>query len=219
MRAKARVKQKDVEKTMAGWPRRIVLGLICAAVLLLLPHFTTAYVHSMAVKILVFAVFAPTAAFPNPGFPELPLGSVYNRLTHRLFAQTFWQGNRLAYAWIRRQHPELGRLSRWAFDPSNEQPTPILYGFSPQIIPKPADWDEHVHVTGYWFLETASGWHPPLELVDFLEGKPSPVYIGFGSVITREKAAKRLTEIALEALARTGQRGLLLTGWGGLAMF
>ena len=165
---------------------------------------------------LVFAVFVPTATFPNPGFPELPLGSVYNRLTHRLFAQTFWQGNRLAYAWIRRQHPELGRLSRWAFDPSNEQPTPILYGFSPQVLPKPTDWDEHVHVTGYWFLEATSGWRPPPELVDFLEKGPPPVYVGFGSVIIQERAAKRLTGIALEALTRTGQRGLLLTGWGGL---
>jgi UDP:flavonoid glycosyltransferase YjiC (YdhE family) len=165
---------------------------------------------------LVFATFAPTAAFPNPGFPELPLGPVYNRLTHWLFSQTFWQGNRLAYAWVRRRHPELDRLSGWAFDSSNEQPTPILYGFSPQVLPKPSDWDERVHVTGYWFLETASSWRPPRELVDFLgKGRP-PVYIGFGSVITHEKAAKRLTEIELEALARTGQRGLLVTGWGGL---
>jgi sterol 3beta-glucosyltransferase len=165
---------------------------------------------------LIFPVFAPTAAFPNPGFPQLPLGSGYNRLTHRLFARVFWQGNRLAYAWIRRQHPELGRLSRWAFDPSLERPTPILYGFSPQALPKPTDWAEHIHVTGYWFLEATPGWRPPQELVDFLEGRPPPVYVGFGSVITQERAAKRLTGIALEALARTGQRGLLSSGWGGL---
>lgn len=163
---------------------------------------------------LVFATFARTAAFPNQAFPELPLGGIYNRLTHDVFTQMFWQGNRLAYAWIRRKHPELPRLSTWAFAPSNRRPTPILYGFSPEVIPKPPDWDEDTHVTGYWFLEAVSGWRPPLDLVDFLEAGSPPVYIGFGSVVTRE--AKLLTEIALEALAQTGQRGLLLTGWGGL---
>jgi UDP:flavonoid glycosyltransferase YjiC (YdhE family) len=163
---------------------------------------------------LVFAIFARTAAFPNGAFPELPLGGVYNRWTHDVFTQLFWRGNRLAYAWMRRKHADLPPLSTWAFDARNERPTPILYGFSPQVIPKPPDWGEDVHVTGYWFLDGASDWRPPVDLVDFLETGPPPVYVGFGSVITRE--ARRLTETALEALARTGRRGLLLTGWGGL---
>ncbi|PLW30319.1 hypothetical protein PCASD_17756 [Puccinia coronata f. sp. avenae] len=30
---------------------------------------------------------------------------------------------------------------------------PILYNFSEQIIPKPHDWDEWTHVTGYWFRD------------------------------------------------------------------
>lgn len=163
---------------------------------------------------LVFATFARTAAFPNQAFPELPLGGIYNRLTHDVFTQMFWQGGRLAYAWVRRKHPELPSLSTWPFDASNERPTPILYGFSPEVIPKPPDWGEDIHVTGYWFLEAVSSWRPPVDLVDFLEAGSPPVYIGFGSVVTRK--AKLLTEIALEALAQTGQRGLLLTGWGGL---
>jgi sterol 3beta-glucosyltransferase len=164
---------------------------------------------------LVFAIFAPTVAFPNPGFPELPLGPFYNRLTHEIFTQLFWQGGRLAYAWIRRKYPELPRLSAWPFSASNKRPTPILYGFSPHVIPKPSDWGDHVHVTGYWFLEATPNWQPPVELVEFLETGPPPIYIGFGSVISRE--ARELTEIVLAALEQTGQRGLLLTGWGGLA--
>jgi UDP:flavonoid glycosyltransferase YjiC (YdhE family) len=164
---------------------------------------------------LLFAVFAPTAAFPNPSFPDLPLGPTYNRLTHEIFSQLFWQGGRLAYAWIRRKDPALPRLSAWPFSASNKRPTPILYGFSPHVLPRPSDWGDNVHVTGYWFLETAPSWQPPVELVEFLEGGPPPVYIGFGSVISRE--ARELTEMVLAALAQTGQRGLLLTGWGGLA--
>jgi sterol 3beta-glucosyltransferase len=97
---------------------------------------------------LIFATFAPTSAFPNQGLPELPLGPVYNRLTHKFFTQLYWQGGRLAYHWIRRDHPELPRLTAWPFDPTNERVTPILYGFSPRIIPRPPDWGDHVHVTG-----------------------------------------------------------------------
>lgn len=182
---------------------------------------TTIVGHEVAVQLdvpdfsaLVFATFASTAAFPSQAFPELPLGGIYNRLTHDVFTQIFWQGGRLAYAWVRRKHPALPRLSGWPFDASTKRPTPILYGFSPQIIPKPPEWGEDIHVTGYWFLEAASGWSPPVDLVDFLESGSPPVYIGFGSVIARE--ARLLTEVVLEALAQTGQRGVLLTGWGGL---
>jgi UDP:flavonoid glycosyltransferase YjiC (YdhE family) len=164
---------------------------------------------------LLIPIFAPTAAFSSPALPEFPLGSFYNRLTHNIFTQSFWQGSRLAYNWVvRRKYPHLPRLSGWPFCPSNRRRTPILYGFSPHVIPRPPDWGEDVHVTGYWFLETAPNWHPPADLVDFLEAGPPPVYIGFGSMITRD--SKKLLSVVLDALARTGQRGLLLSGWGRL---
>ena len=38
--------------------------------------------------------------------------------------------------------------------------------------------------------------------------------IGFGSMSSRD--AEAMTAIALEALQQTGQRGVLLTGWGGI---
>jgi sterol 3beta-glucosyltransferase len=163
---------------------------------------------------LVFAVLAPTAAFPCPGFPQWPMGPVYNRLTHQLFVQLLWRGGGMAYGWLRRRDPTLPRLSGWPFRRSNERPTPILYGFSPSVIPKPADWGDHVHVTGYWSLEEAPDWQPPAELERFLEAGPPPIFVGFGSVISRE--ARELTETVVAALAKVGQRGVLLTGWGGL---
>jgi sterol 3beta-glucosyltransferase len=164
---------------------------------------------------LIFPAFAPTGAFPNQGMPALPLGPVYNRLTHRFFSALYWHGGRLGYSWVRRKHPELPRLTTWPFDPKNERVTPILYGFSPKIIPRPPDWGAHVHVTGYWFLDAAPGWRPPPALVEFLASGPPPVFVGFGSTISRDVGD--LAAIALAALADTGQRGLLLSGWGGLA--
>jgi UDP:flavonoid glycosyltransferase YjiC (YdhE family) len=165
---------------------------------------------------LIFATFAPTTAFPNPGVPDLPLGPLYNRLSHELFSQLYWQGGRLAYALVRRKHPRLPPLTAWPFDASNERVTPILFGFSPQLIPKPPDWGDTVHVTGYWHLDARPGWQPPAGLVEFLKAGAPPVFIGFGSVINRR--ARELTEIMLAALAQTGQRGVLLSGWGGLEL-
>jgi sterol 3beta-glucosyltransferase len=51
-------------------------------------------------------------------------------------------------------------------------------------------------------------------LLAFLESGPPPIYIGFGSLNMSDGAAQ--TQRVLRALELSGQRGLLLTGWGGL---
>ena len=66
--------------------------------------------------------------------------------------------------------------------------------------------------TGYWFLDRP-GWRPPDELVYFLEARP-PVSIGFGSMNNVD--SEEITTRVLEALRRSDQRGILLTGWGGI---
>ena len=48
------------------------------------------------------------------------------------------------------------------------QKTPILYGFSPSLLPKPKDWGDSVHVTGTWFLNAPTDWNPPPKLLEFL---------------------------------------------------
>jgi sterol 3beta-glucosyltransferase len=91
---------------------------------------------------------------------------------------------------------------------------PTVYGFSPLVVPKPADWDESIRLTGYWVLPADPAWRPPPELEAFLAAGPAPVYVGFGSMTPAR--AGRLTAIAVDALAATGQRGVLLGGWGAL---
>jgi UDP:flavonoid glycosyltransferase YjiC (YdhE family) len=51
-------------------------------------------------------------------------------------------------------------------------------------------------------------------LLDFLANGPPPVYVGFGSMVDRDQEA--VSRIVMEALRQTGQRGILLAGWGGL---
>ncbi|MCP4593378.1 MAG: glycosyltransferase family 1 protein, partial [bacterium] len=83
------------------------------------------------------------------------------------------------------------------------------------MAPKPSDWGEQAHVTGYWFLDHVSDWQPPADLVRFLESGPPPVYVGFGSMMSRR--AEQTTRITLDALKQSGQRGLIATGWGALS--
>ena len=81
-------------------------------------------------------------------------------------------------------------------------------------MPEPKDWPEWMHVTGYWFLDKPETWQPTKELADFIENGPPPISIGFGSMT--DKNNDKLATILVEALEKTGQRGIMLSGWGGL---
>jgi len=91
---------------------------------------------------------------------------------------------------------------------------PLLYGFSPAVLPRSAAWGDDIEITGYWFADEPEGWTPPPELVAFLESGPKPVCIGFGSMSQRDPEAT--TRLVLDAVARSGQRAILLSGWGRL---
>lgn len=91
---------------------------------------------------------------------------------------------------------------------------PTLYGFSPAVVPPPADWPPTAHVTGYW-TAPAPEWTPPAPLTAFLDAGAPPVYLGFGSMPDADPAAA--TGMLLGGLRRAGRRGVLLSGWSGLA--
>ena len=161
--------------------------------------------------------FTPTQDFPNAVAP-MPPGGVprwANRLTHRLVQQMMWQNFRAADTQSRRQVLKLPPAPlRGPFANLKKQKQTILYGYSPQVIPFPRDWEDFIHVTGYWFLDPPSGWEAPVDLVNFIQSGPPPVYIGFGSMVNSKSG--ETTRLVLKALERTGQRGVLSAGWGGL---
>jgi UDP:flavonoid glycosyltransferase YjiC (YdhE family) len=91
----------------------------------------------------------------------------------------------------------------------------MVSAYSPAVIPHPSDWPDTVHITSYLFLDAHAGWQPPPALEAFLRAGNPPVYVGFGSMAGQHP--EQLAAVVLKALAKSGQRGLLLTGWGGLA--
>jgi UDP:flavonoid glycosyltransferase YjiC (YdhE family) len=94
---------------------------------------------------------------------------------------------------------------------TKERQTPVLYGFSPLVVPKPWDWPDWNHLTGHWFLERPGEWNPPAVVTEFLEAGPPPVYLGFSSMIPRDPEASM--DIFLRALRQAGTRGIVGTGW------
>jgi UDP:flavonoid glycosyltransferase YjiC (YdhE family) len=145
------------------------------------------------------------------------LGGSYNYLTHILIQRVLWSG--MGGPTTNRWRTRLG-LRAWRSEAemhhyARSLGAPRLYGYSPSVLPKPSDWDDYQHVTGYWFLDAQPNWEPSADLLRFLESGPPPVYVGFGSM--SHENPERQTRLALRALELTGQRGVLLTGWGGIA--
>jgi UDP:flavonoid glycosyltransferase YjiC (YdhE family) len=159
----------------------------------------------------------PTREFP-PLFSasRLTLGGFHYGLQYSVGEQLVWELFRRSVNDVRRTMLSLPPMPRRApFAALRRRGIPSLYGYSPSFLPKPADWPDYVHVTGYWLLERDTAWQPPRGLVEFLDAGEPPVYVGFGSMHTR--SATQQTRVVIEALTRAEQRGILLTGWGALS--
>jgi sterol 3beta-glucosyltransferase len=139
-------------------------------------------------------------------------GGLYNWGSHFLIEQLLWQPFRSE---INRWRQEVLGLKPWPFlGESHAQTPPTFAAYSPSVLTKPKDWPSHYHVSGYWFLEDNWNWQPPSDLLAFLAAGKAPIYIGFGSMPSRHP--EKLTEIIVEALQRTNQRGIIMRGWAGL---
>lgn len=160
----------------------------------------------------------PTRAFPSTFVPEyprrLPGRGLYNRWSHLAFAALFWHFFKGVMPLVRQEMGLPSMPLREIARRAEAAHTPILYGYSPSVIPPPPDWPPHLRVTGYWFLDGPVDWQPSTELLDFLAAGPPPVYVGFGSMKNRDPEAT--TRLVVEALRAAKRRGILLTGWGGL---
>jgi sterol 3beta-glucosyltransferase len=155
-----------------------------------------------------------TREFANLMWPwHWRLGGAYNLLTHRITGFAGWQMFGTTINQWRQTTLNLPPISSRAADRRIAQ-MPMMVGISPHVLPRPRDWPDHFHVTGYWFLPRPSEWTPPDELVRFLAEGDLPVCFSFGSMSDRHGA--ELTQIVSAALQKTKRRGIIVTAWGGL---
>jgi UDP:flavonoid glycosyltransferase YjiC (YdhE family) len=164
----------------------------------------------------------PTRAFPSFFGPWPPsLGTQSSGLIGRIKGAINWFSykpvNWVVSLWLRpiieRCRRDILGLPGNKLEQLGKKPAPILAGFSRYMVPRPSDWGECIHVTGYWYLDTP-GFEPPPALQAFLDAGAPPVYIGFGSMPSQNP--EQASDMVIQALAMAGQRGILLTGQGAL---
>ncbi len=212
----AHLGQTDQEKTLAGlWnPCRGSEAMIAGYLGFAAPHLC----ERLRIP-YCWAFFQPvvhTCAFPHFMAPWGLQVRGYNRMTYLVAERIYWWLTQRPVNHWRQQEldlPPLGPSPPYRF--TDKQGPPVLVGFSPSVVPKPPDWGDRVHVTGYWFLERAPDWRPPNALVDFLRCGPPPVSISLTRFISSgSEEGERYVEMALDALDRSGQRGVILVGDG-----
>jgi sterol 3beta-glucosyltransferase len=164
---------------------------------------------------LPLPLYTPTHEFPLPIMAGIRLGGFVNRLTYSVMqlATAPYMG---VINDFRVNILGLSKRGRFANDliQANGQPIPIVYAYSPSVLPRPVDYPKHVHVTGYWFLEDDPDWQPSSALTDFINNGTPPIYIGFGSMSGTQ--AETRAQTVIQAVQQTGQRAILASGWGGL---
>jgi sterol 3beta-glucosyltransferase len=155
----------------------------------------------------------PSGDFPAAGWPiQWYVGRLFYRFCGFAMLTVIWQWYR---PFVNEFRSRFGLRPLKSADFHRVLTSTLLLGaYSPTVIPRPKDWPETMHITGYWFPGIPTGWRPSPELEAFLEAGEAPVYVGFGSMVGNRP--EHFARLVLQALAESGRRGVLATGWGGM---
>lgn len=181
--------------------------------------FALPFVYFIGKQFNLPCIPASIDPLPNGSHPALPLNIQWNRsrafnlLSHWVVDEFVWR----VYAPIVRKVWK-GRVAVSRINPYRQALKDgglVLSGYSPAVLPRPADLPKQVVITGYWFLDPDPAWQPDPDLVAFIRSGQHPLYIGFGSMGNAKKN-EATAEAVLKALAETGQRAVLGAGWSEL---
>ncbi|KAM0852933.1 hypothetical protein ACQ4PT_051425 [Festuca glaucescens] len=172
--------------------------------------------EALGVPLHIFFTFpwTPTNEFPHP-LAWTPQSATY-RLSYLIVDLIIWWGTR-GFINDFRKKLNLAPIAYFSTYHGSISHLPTGYMWSPHLMPKPKDWGSLVDVVGYCFLNLGTKYQPPLQLSQWLQQGPEPIYIGFGSMPLDDE--KKVTTIILDALRETGQRGIISRGWGDLGSF
>ena len=164
---------------------------------------------------LGLAPIYPTGDFPPSTLTPRSLGRLGNRAAGRALVLL---GSPVLAGPVKELRAELGlpRLGSWqaVFGQQDAACWPAFHGFSPAVVPRPADWRHGLEVTGYWWPPWPPGWQPPPDLESFLSQGPPPVFVGFGSMVPADP--DRISDLIAAAGRRAGVRLVIQAGRAGL---
>ncbi|MFD4552781.1 glycosyltransferase [Streptomyces sp. NPDC058469] len=156
---------------------------------------------------------APTREFAPPVLGGGSWGAVGNRVAGHGVDRTVEHIFAPSVAEVRSQLGLARARPGAALRARDRHDWPVHHGFSPLIVPRPADWRPGLTVAGYWWPYDVAA-QLPAELRDFLDAGPAPVFVGLGSATVPDP--ERLSAEIVRALRRAGLRGVIQRGWGGL---
>jgi UDP:flavonoid glycosyltransferase YjiC (YdhE family) len=146
-----------------------------------------------------------TRNFASPTMPQVRLGRVYHRLTFVAARKLAARGARSVFREWEEHAARLGGAAPGA------SVVGALVAVSPVLLPRPTDWPDVVHLTGFWFPPaTPHAVSAPLRA--FVDGGPPPLVFGFGSM--RDDDPRGLQAVVREAVCRLGMRAVFVGGSG-----
>ncbi|WCJ26755.1 Sterol 3-beta-glucosyltransferase UGT80A2 [Euphorbia peplus] len=175
-------------------------------------HTHVAEALNIPIHIFFTMPWTPTSEFPHP--LSRVRQSVAYKLSYQIVDSMMWLGMRDIINEFRKKKLKLRPMTYLSGNYSSPPDVPYGYIWSPHLVPKPKDWGPKIDVVGFCFLDLASNYEPPEELVDWLGRGDPPIYVGFGSLPLQEP--EKMTQIIVSALEKTNQRGIINKGWGGL---
>jgi sterol 3beta-glucosyltransferase len=166
---------------------------------------------------LVIAIVNPvctaTGEFPHLFISQKSLPFRFlNKLTHKLVFKEF-QKSRIVAINEWREKLGLGPEKRSVYKRIDQLKVPVIHGYSPNLLPKPADWGPHVSVTGLWKADRKYFPAPSQseDLTDWLKAGSAPIYFGFGSMPVLNPG--EIQNMVYEICRETGVRAIINAGW------
>ena len=159
----------------------------------------------------------PNDATPISSAPGQRLGKAWNRTSYKLgYLLIGLLEKRYLTQWRIDNGMEVRKLQTKPDYRVGDRTVPVIYAVSPMVLPRPKAWDEHIHMSGFWWDDEPVDWDAPQDLKDFLENGEQPIYIGFGSMVSGDMN-KTFTKV-LKAVRAARVRAVINLGWGGKDM-
>ena len=123
-----------------------------------LGYFAAQYLKIPSIFATPFPM-TPTREYPALMFYNMVrLGGGFNFITHKIFEQVMWLSSSPAVSQFwKKKFGSAPRDFTCPFGRQNTSLNPTVISCSNYVFPRPKDWSEHVHSTGYWFLDEELG--------------------------------------------------------------
>lgn len=145
-------------------------------------HVHVAEALNIPIHIIFTMPWTPTCEFPHP-FSHVKQPAGY-RLSYQIVDSFVWLGIRDMINDLRKRKLKLRPVTYLSGTHAYSNDIPHAYIWSPYLVPKPKDWGPKIDVVGFCFLDLASDYEPPETLLRWLGSGDSPIYIGFGSLVS-----------------------------------